>query len=109
MNKCYRLVGFPKDFKFTKNKSVAANVSNLQATNESNSSSVSQISNESNSLSDLITNQYQHLNGQYQQLLTILNSHSMNSNSSKEANNSINGGEDKNINEERSQGINNNF
>ncbi|XP_042757679.1 uncharacterized protein LOC122197535 [Lactuca sativa] len=40
VNKCYRLVGFPKEFKFTKGKSVAGNVSSTQTNNDNGYSQV---------------------------------------------------------------------
>ncbi|KAK9065740.1 hypothetical protein SSX86_015141 [Deinandra increscens subsp. villosa] len=61
--KCYRIIGFPKDFKFTKSKQFAANVNDTAETD--------QIATSSNNTSSALTQE------QYAQLLQLLQSTQM--------------------------------
>lgn len=55
-SKCYRLIGFPKDFKFTKGKSVASH-----ATSQSNEDDDATVQSNSNQIQEISNNQFQQL------------------------------------------------
>ncbi|CAH1442092.1 unnamed protein product [Lactuca virosa] len=63
--KCYRLIGFPKDFKFTKNKNVAAHVSGFQPIGENESKETVHITSQqlqrNHSMQELTNEQYHQL------------------------------------------------
>lgn len=69
VNKCFRLISFPKEFKSTKGQTVVANANkvdpNFSMNNTAGSNDSSQI--------NLINNQYQQLSGQFQQLMSMMN------------------------------------